>query len=89
MERSDSSKKRRDQADIIRSIYEALPAKDFDTVNNIAEKAGVDRETTLRNLEIMDLVLSLQSGRYLEIVKVGDRVTAYRRKPRRGEKAAS
>lgn len=85
MDFSDSPKKRRDQAGIIRSIYEALPARDYDTVNYIAEKAGIDRETCLRNLEIMDLVLGLQTGRYLEIVKVGDRVKGYRRKPRRGE----
>ena len=85
MVESDPRKKRRDQADIMRSIYNALPSKDFDTVNNIAEKAGVDRETTLRNLEIMDLVLSFQSGRYLEIVRVGDRVTAYRRRRRKKE----
>jgi len=89
MEKSTSPKFRREQADIIQKIYDALPAKKFDTVNNIAKKAGVDRETCLRNLEIMDLVLGLQPGRYLEIIKVGDRVTAYRRKPKRKEREGS
>lgn len=90
MVESDQPKKqrvRRDQADIIKKIYGALRAKRFETVNKIADAAGVDRETTLRNLEIIDLVFSLQQGRWLEIVEVGERVKAYRRKPRRGEKS--
>ena len=82
---AENQKIRRTQADIIRKVFDALPARRFETVNNIAEKAGVDRETTLRNLEIIDLVLGLQSGRWLEIVEVGDRVKAYRRRPRRGK----
>ena len=64
-----------------------MRAKRFETVNKVADAAGVDRETTLRNLEIIDLVFGLQPGRWLEIVEVGERVKAYRRKPKRGEKS--
>ncbi len=77
---------RRTQAEIIKNIYKALPARKYDTVNNIAEKADVDRETCLRNLEIIKLILDLQSGNWLEVIEVGETYTAYRRKPRRGEK---
>ena len=80
----ENQKIRRTQAEIITAIYNALPAKRFDTVNKVAEKAGVDRETCLRNLEIIDLVFSLQTGRWLEMVAVGESIKAYRRKPKRG-----
>lgn len=83
---AENQKIRRTQADIIELIYKALPARKYDTVNNIADKAGVDRETCLRNLEIIKLVLDLQSGNWLERIAVGETYTAYRRRPKRGDK---
>lgn len=83
----ENQKIRRTQAEIIENIYKALPARKYETVNNIADRAGVDRETCLRNLEIIFLVLNLQSGNWLEKIEVGESyITAYRRKPRRGDK---
>lgn len=83
----DFQKIRRTQAEIIKNIYNALPARKYETVNNIADKAGVDRETCLRNLEIIFLVLGLQSGNWLEKIEVGESyITAYRRKPKRRDK---
>lgn len=83
----ENQKIRRTQAEIIELIYKALPAQKFETVHNIADKAGVDRETTVRNLEIISLVLNLQSGNWLEKIQVGDSfITAFRRKRKRGEK---
>ncbi len=82
---------RRDQREIIKSIFKALPTEGcVNTAATLAKKIGVGRETVLRNLGIIDLILSLQSGHWLERVGVQgvkDVTVVYRRKPRkRGEK---
>ena len=83
---------RREQGEIIKSIFKALPTEEgcVNTAATLAKKIGVGHETVLRNLGIIDLILSLQSGQWLERVGVRgvkDVTVVYRRKPRkRGEK---
>ena len=77
--------------DIIQAIYNALP--DDETcqfAKTIALLVGISREDCIRYLEIIDLILSLQSGHWLEktrVIGVKDVIAVYRRKPRkRGER---
>jgi len=79
--RGHAPKKHRDRPDVIshsnqketiQLIFEVLPttAGYVNTVTTIAKKTGINRETILHNLEIIDLVFELQPGRWLEAIKV-------------------
>lgn len=87
MQEGKRKKREHNQADIIMKIYNSLPTNKFESVSKIASDAGISSEACLRNLEIIDLVFSLQSKNWLEIVKAGKRkYKFYRRKPKRSEK---
>ena len=77
------------QKEIIQLIFEALPTgSSVNTVTTIAKKTSINREVVLHNLKIIDLVLELQPGRWLESVKVEGMKNVskvFRRKSRRGE----
>lgn len=80
-------KRQGNQHKIIRKIYNSLPVNRSETAGTIALKAGISRETCLRNLEIIDLIFSLQSKKWLEIYKLGTtNQKYYSRKPKRSEK---
>ncbi len=72
------------QSEIIERIYNALSTEMYETINHVAERVGIGRKVCLRNMEIIKLVLSLQPGRWLEVIELGEK-TGYRRKPRRKE----
>lgn len=77
----------RNQPEIIRKIYDSLPINKFETIRNIAKKAGISRDVCRRNLELINLIFSLQSKNWLEIAAPGrPSHKFYRRKPKRSEK---
>jgi len=78
---------RRTSAELIDAIYNALTVGDFQTVEAISHKAGVDWRTTRKWLETMMHVLTKQGKRnsWLVCVTLGEN-KGYARKLRRGEK---
>lgn len=76
--------------EIIQAIYDVLPDKSCNYAGTIANLVGIKKEECIRYLEIIDLILGLQSGHWLErtrVIGVKDVIAVYRRKPRkRGER---
>uniref|UniRef100_A0A6M3M9J4 Uncharacterized protein n=1 Tax=viral metagenome TaxID=1070528 RepID=A0A6M3M9J4_9ZZZZ len=78
--------------EIIQAIYNMLPYKSYNYAGTIADLVGISKENCIRYLEIIDLILNLQSEHWLEGMKVlGVKGVpmVYRRKPRREEKEDS
>lgn len=78
---------RRTPAELIDAIYNALTVGDYQTVEAISHKAGVDWRTTQKWLETMMHVLHKQNRKnsWLVSVTLGEN-KGYARKLRRGEK---
>ncbi len=74
--------RRRTPEEIIHLIYEALDSaksgKIF-RVSEIAERAGIDRDTCTRHLNYIATVEGQQKGDWLEVLEESEERRAYRR----------